>query len=69
MKMKKARTVPLHEHIIAQGFLDFVASRANGPLFYNGDSNGDADSDPTNPKRPRAVKTRERLAAWFVNWE
>jgi len=64
MKMKKARTVPLHEHIIAQGFLDFVASRANGPLFYNGDRNGDADSDPTNPKRPRAVKTRERLAAW-----
>ena len=26
--------VPLHEHLIAQGFLKFVAKHGAGPLFY-----------------------------------
>src|SRR6266436_4317220 len=34
VKTRKARTVPLHEHLIAQGFLDFVDSKGKGPLFY-----------------------------------
>jgi integrase len=58
------RTVPLHEHVIAQGFLDFVESKGSGPLFYNPTSEEVTVTDVTNPPRPRYVKTRERLAGW-----
>lgn len=63
VKTGKARSVPLHEHLIKQGFGRFVKASGEGPLFYNEakDKSGD---DPTNPKRPRAVKARERIAAW-----
>jgi integrase len=64
IKTRAIRTIPIHEHLIAQGFLHFVQSRGNGPLFYNPESGPRGDIDPTNPRRPRAVKTRERLAAW-----
>ncbi len=33
VKTNKARVVPLHDHLIEQGFLDFVAS-CDGPMFY-----------------------------------
>src|SRR4029077_10185851 len=32
VKGKKARVVPLHEHLIAQGFLRFVTEQGTGPL-------------------------------------
>jgi integrase len=64
IKTGATRTVPMHEHLIAQGFLDFVKSRGDGPLFYNPERAPTAGVDPTNPRRPRAVKTRERLATW-----
>jgi integrase len=64
IKTGATRTIPIHEHLIAQGFLDFVATRGEGPLFYNPERAGEAGADPTNPRRPRAVKTRERLARW-----
>ncbi len=65
VKTKTFRIVPLHEHLLAQDFLAFVNSRGKGPLFYNPepDANG-RDYDASNPRRPRAVKTRERLAEW-----
>jgi hypothetical protein len=28
-----ARTVPVHEHLIEQGFLDFVRQHSAGPFF------------------------------------
>jgi integrase len=65
VKGSKARTVPIHEHVIAQGFLDYVASKGKGPVFYNPapkDRSGDADI--TKPKRPRYEVTRNRLAEW-----
>ena len=34
-KTETARKVPLHPHLVQQGFLDFVAARPNGPLFYD----------------------------------
>ncbi len=67
VKTRRPRVVPLHEHIIAQGFLDFVKANGSGPLFYNGGEKTRKDAkedEATNPRRPRAVKTRERLAAW-----
>jgi integrase len=67
VKTRKAHSVPLHDHLIEQGFLEYVAKRGKGPLFYDpadmSDTNAAAD-DPMKPKRPRAVKARERLADW-----
>ena len=63
VKTSNARSVPLHEHLIKQGFVRFVNASGKGPLFYN-EAKATAESDPTNPKRPRAVKARERVAAW-----
>ncbi|WP_457106331.1 DUF6538 domain-containing protein [Methylobacterium sp. P5_C11] len=34
-KTGEARTVPIHDHLIEQGFLAFVESSVPGPLFYN----------------------------------
>jgi integrase len=51
------RKVPLHEHLLDQGLLDYVKSRKNRPLFYE-------------PKRTRGGdgkhfrKVGERLAEW-----
>lgn len=65
VKTGKPRTVPLHEHLVDQGFPAFVRSKGDGPLFYDATSPSKVTKeDATNPARPRAVKTRERLAAW-----
>lgn len=61
-KTGKARVVPLHEHLIEQGFLDFVKASGRGPLFYT--AGAVASDDPTNPKKPRSVKAREHIAVW-----
>ena len=63
IKTSKTRTVPIHAHVIAQGFLEFAHSRGKGPLFYNAAADERA-SDPLNPKRPRSVSVRQRLADW-----
>jgi integrase len=34
-KTGRTRVVPLHAHLIEQGFLNFVRDRGEGPLFYN----------------------------------
>ena len=65
VKTREFRLVPLHEHLLAQDFLSFVKSRGKGPLFYNPAPDGNSkEVDAGNPQRPRAVKTRERLAEW-----
>lgn len=65
VKTRKARTVPLHEHLIEQGFIVFVKSKGGGPLFYSTKSpSKSVASDPTKPVRPRSVTTRSRLAEW-----
>ena len=63
VKNRQARTLPLHEHLIQQGFLDFAQRNGKGPLFYNRTNKVHHD-DPTNPPKPRYVKTREHLAKW-----
>ena len=65
VKTGRGRVVPLHEHLIAQGFLTFVASRHNGPLFYNPMRGETRAGVATNPTKARYVKARERLAAWI----
>lgn len=59
IKAKKARIVPLHRHLIEQGFLDFVASRSEGPLFF----------DPKLRRSDNAINRQAnrlgtKLAAW-----
>jgi integrase len=65
-KLGTVHTVPLHEHLIAQGFLEYVHKRGKGPLFYEKESasDGAAPSDPLRPKKPRAARVREALAKW-----
>lgn len=50
VKNKTLRFVPLHEHLIEQGFLEFVRSRGDGPLFFD-------------PGAKRGGKERGSLAA------
>lgn len=66
-KTGKARTVPLHEHLIKQGFVAFVKANGKGALFYNETSEPTGSDDPTNPRKPRYVKAREHIAAWVRN--
>ena len=63
-KTGTARMVPLHEHLIEQGFLAFVKANGKGPLFYNEPTQPAASDDPTNPRKPRFVKARENVAVW-----
>lgn len=59
VKGGKARLVPIHEHLIAQGFLDVVTAQGEGPLFYNPErGRGGSEGNP------HYKKMGERLAAW-----
>ena len=65
VRLCDTRFVPLHEHLIAQGFLEFVKASGKGPLFYNETRSASASpDDPTKPKRPPFVTARENIAAW-----
>lgn len=64
VKSGKARVVPLHEHLLAQGFLKFVREHGRGPLFYNPAKSTDPPTDPTKQKKPRPAQARQRLSTW-----
>jgi integrase len=57
------RTVPLHEHLIEQGFLKFVDQNGPGPLFYNPQARRHG-TQAAKKKKPRSVQPRQRLADW-----
>jgi len=56
------REVPVHEHLIAQGLLDFVSNSEDGPLFHNGTKA--KTIDPLKPPRPPHVVVRNKVATW-----
>jgi integrase len=62
-KTRNAHAVPLHEHIIAQGFLEFVEMQGKGPLFYSPRKNA-PPNDPTKPVLSPAVRMRGKLGTW-----
>jgi integrase len=64
IKTRQARVAPLHEHIIAQGFLEMVSQVGKGALFYDDKEPHRVSSDPLNPRRSRAGDVRVDLAAW-----
>ncbi|HWU65162.1 MAG TPA: hypothetical protein VN112_24335 [Ensifer sp.] len=59
-----ARTVPIHAHLVEQGFIDFVRGSKPGPLFYNAAARSKKEHDPFNPPRPMYVQVRQKLADW-----
>lgn len=59
-----AREVPLHPHLIEQGFLEFVQEVGEGPLFYDPTATRVAGNDPTKPARPPWVIARQKLGDW-----
>jgi integrase len=64
VKTGQARIVPLHEHLIEQGFVAWAHTNGRGPLFYNAPASV-KQNDPTNPSRPRPVTARVHLAEWI----
>jgi integrase len=70
VKTRQAHAVPMHEHLVAQGFLDYVKTKGRGPLFYNPTrTNGSGATattatDITKPKRSPSLSVREHLGAW-----
>jgi hypothetical protein len=64
VKGNTARTVPLHEHLIEQGFVSFAQSKGKGPLFYDPGARRKVDDDPTNPTRRPWAKSRDKLSEW-----
>jgi integrase len=64
VKMGRPRIVPVHEHLVEQGFVRFVRANGKGPLFYNEPRQAAGAADATNPRKPRYVKAREHLATW-----
>ena len=59
-----ARTVVLHDHLVEQGFIDFVKSSRKGPLFYDPEKASKRKQDPLKPVRPPYVQVRQKLADW-----
>jgi integrase len=59
VKGKEARLVPLHRHLITQGFLDFVDAQPLGPLFYDDSKRHKVDALNTKSKQMGT-----KLAAW-----
>jgi integrase len=65
VKNAQARVVPLHQHLIAQGFLRFVEKRGEGPLFYKPrPTTPTPEEDPLKRKKAPAAQVRQRLADW-----
>jgi integrase len=55
-KTNEARTVPLHEHLIEQGFIDAINDKPEGPLFYT-------------PSQGRADKAQyEKVGTFLADW-
>jgi hypothetical protein len=65
VKNKKTRIVPIHDHLIEQGFLEFVKGRGAGPMFYRVAKEEGID-DPLNAKKPRYAQARQRLLIGFA---
>jgi integrase len=59
VKAKEARIVPLHPHLIEQGFVEVVQAHGHGPLFYD-PSLQRVQSDSNRHFK----KVGERLAEW-----
>lgn len=62
IKTRKARTIPLHEHLIAQGFIDFVERAQGRPLFYP--ANRQTKNVEGGPRQSPAERMRSQVGTW-----
>jgi integrase len=58
------RHVPLHPHLIEQGFLEFVHRIGASPLFYQPRKHRGGTADPMKQKKSPGAQGRQRLASW-----
>ena len=63
-KTHNARIVPIHSHLVEQGFIEFVRRSGSGPLFYHPREDKAEPDDPLKPRRSRADTTRAHLSDW-----
>jgi integrase len=59
------RYVPLHPTLIADGFLDFVKARGNGPLFYAGKGRKAATARTDGANKHPSKGVSNRIAEWI----
>lgn len=65
IKDREARIVPIHEHLVAQGLIDFIEAQQDGPLFYRPEAlRRKGKDDPSNPRRWPHEKVVQLMAAW-----
>jgi integrase len=57
VKTQVYRDIPIHQHLIDQGFLEFVKSRKRGPLFYKKNTGKTASA-----ANPTYVRMGQKLA-------
>lgn len=58
------RTVPIHPDLIAEGFLDFVKTRGDGPLFYRQSSHKAAAARADGQSIHKSKGTANRVGEW-----
>lgn len=63
VKTDEYRDIPLHPHLIAQGFLDFVSSRPSGPLFHEPEKPALNKPQNKSVQSPRD-NVRDKVAKW-----
>jgi integrase len=63
IKTRQARRVPLHEHLVEQGFLEFVKAQGDGPLFYDPPKKP-KQHDRLKPSRTPPQTMRAHLGEW-----
>ncbi|GAB9205939.1 tyrosine-type recombinase/integrase [Bradyrhizobium diazoefficiens] len=64
IKTGRPRVVPIHEHLIAQVFIEMVKQVGKGALFYNDKTPPRPIVDPLKPPRPRSDTARAHLGTW-----
>jgi integrase len=64
IKTGEARWVPIHEHLVDQGFLQFVSECGVGPLFYDPPTKVRAPRDKLKPRRTPPQIERADLGYW-----
>jgi len=65
IKDREARIIPIHDHLLKQGLIEFIQAEAEGPLFFAPERlRRTTPDDPSNPRRHAHEKVSVRLAGW-----
>lgn len=64
VKTREARLVPIHDHVIEQGFLEEVKKLPSGSMFYDPANRRSPDDDEANR---HSKKVGQRLSDWVRN--